>query len=294
MPAKTAAKGKSAPRTEKRASASAAKPRKAPVAAPKGGAKPRASAARAPAARMTLAEAMSALEKAGSPLARKTYARHGAPEPMFGVSFAELGKLVKRIGVDHDLARQLWETGNADARTLAVKVADPARVTDAELDHWVATAGWRMATTYVAQLASEAPSGRATAERWFGTGPGAVRNAAWELAGHLAMRDTGTPDAWFRDRIGEIERTVHAAPNWERYAMAHALIALGCRSAAFRKAAEAASKRIGTIEVDHGDTSCRTPQAIPYLEKTWAHSAAKGFESPAAHERTREVPRTRC
>ena len=34
--------------------------------------------------------------------------------------------------------------------------------------------------------------------------------------------------------------------------------------------------------------------AAEYIEKTWAHSKSKGFESPAAHERTRETPRRRC
>src|SRR5262245_40803377 len=86
-----------------------------------------AAAARAPRSkppdgRMSLAEAMALLEKAGSAQTRKTYARHGAPEPMFGVSFAVLGALRKRIGVDHELARALWESGNFDARNLAVKV----------------------------------------------------------------------------------------------------------------------------------------------------------------------------
>src|SRR5512134_1984220 len=83
---------------------------------------------KAPAARMSLAEAMSALEKAGSAQTRKTYARHGAAEPMFGVSFAFLKTLVKRIGVDHELALALWGTKNHDARVLALKVADPAKV----------------------------------------------------------------------------------------------------------------------------------------------------------------------
>jgi glycosyltransferase A (GT-A) superfamily protein (DUF2064 family) len=44
--------------------------------------------ARTTAARMTFAEAMHALEKAGSAQTRKTYARHGAEGPMFGMSFA--------------------------------------------------------------------------------------------------------------------------------------------------------------------------------------------------------------
>src|SRR5689334_6718592 len=73
-------------------------------------------AAKPAAARMSLAEAMKTLEKAGSAQTRKTYARHGAQEPMFGVSFATMKTLVKRIGVDHELALALWDTQNHDAR----------------------------------------------------------------------------------------------------------------------------------------------------------------------------------
>src|SRR5688572_26491998 len=88
-------------------------------------------------ARMTLTETMRELEKAGSAQTRKTYLRHGAAEPLFGVSFATLKTLRKRIGVDHELAVALWETGNLDARNLAVKIIDPAKVKSADLDRWV-------------------------------------------------------------------------------------------------------------------------------------------------------------
>ena len=46
--------------------------------------------------------------------------------------------------------------------------------------------------------------------------------------------------------------------------------------------------------VDHGDTECKTPDAAAYIEKMWAHSKAKKFDSPAAQERAREPMRTRC
>ena len=48
------------------------------------------------------------------------------------------------------------------------------------------------------------------------------------------------------------------------------------------------------VEVDHGDTACKTLDAASYIEKTWADSTSKGFESPAAQERSREPMRTRC
>lgn len=237
---------------------------------------------------MNVKEAMAALQKLGSAQTRKTWLRHGASEPMFGVKFGDLAKLVKKIGVDHGLATELWATGNADARTLALKVADPAKMTAAELDRWVKTTTWSMHLTYIAQLASETPHAAARASAW-SNGP-----AGWSLIGQMALRDATTPDAWFQARLGEIEKRVKTAPNDQRYPMLMALVAIGGRSSALRAAACAASKRIGKVEIDHGDTACKTPEAIPYLDKMWAHAKAKGYATPAEQERDRVSPRIRC
>ena len=110
----------------------------------------------------------------------------------------------------------------------------------------------------------------------------------------MAHRDETSPDTVFDQRLAEIERTIHAAPNAEREVMNMTVIVIGCRNAALRKAALAAAKRIGKVEVNHGDTACKTPDAADYIEKTWAGAKSKGFESPAAQERARETPRRRC
>ena len=68
----------------------------------------------------------------------------------------------------------------------------------------------------------------------------------------------------------QLEADIVAAPNYTKYTMAYTLIALGSRTPALRKSVETAAKRIGKIEVDHGETSCKTPEAIPYLAKVWA------------------------
>lgn len=102
------------------------------------------------------------------------------------------------------------------------------------------------------------------------------------------------PDAWLADRLAVIVEGIHQAPDSERYVMNNALIAIGCRSAALEKAAQAAAKTIGTVEVDHGDTSCKTPDARLALTKSWAHASAKGFATPALQEQARKSPRTRC
>jgi 3-methyladenine DNA glycosylase AlkD len=251
--------------------------------------------AKAAPARMTLAEVMRELEKAGTAQARKIYARHGATGPMFGVSFATLKAMTQRIDVDHELALALWETGNLDARNLAVKIVDPARMTSAALDRWAReVCPSRMCGGYVSMLAAETPLGAAKADEWLHSKDARLHSSAWTLLGQLAQRDESLPDAYFEKRLAEIERTIHAAPNNERAGMNQAVITIGLRSPGLRKAALAAAKRIGKVEVDHGDTDCETPDAAAYIEKTWAHSTSKGFDTPAAHERSRDVPRRRC
>ncbi len=241
---------------------------------------------------MRLDEVMRALEKAGSAQTKKTYARHGAKEPMFGVLFGTLKVLQDRIGVDHDLALALWKTGNQDARNLAMKIADPSQMRPADLDRWAKENGMRICGMYVACLAAESGHGAAKVRDWLASSDEGLRTSGWQLIAQLANLDQQAPDDEFAKRLAQIEKTIHSAPSVERGSMNAAVIAIGGRSAALRKLATAAAKRIGPVEVDHGDTACKTPDAVTYIGKLWER--AKKFESPAAAERARESMRTRC
>ncbi len=252
-------------------------------------------ASRTPLPRLTLGEAMTALEEAGSAQARKTYTRHGAQEPMFGVSFATLKALMKRIGVDHELALGLWETGNFDARNLAVKIVDPSRMTPELLDRWVREyPAQRMCGGYAAMIAAETPHGLNKLDQWMASKDAVERVAAWTLLSQLAARDESLPDARFEAHLTEIEQGIHAATNAERELMNSALMVIGGRSPALRDRALAVARHIGKVEVDYGDTECKTVDAGERIEKTWAHAHEKGFSTPAAQERKREILRLRC
>ncbi len=244
--------------------------------------------------RMSLTEVMTALEKAGSAQTRKTWARHGATGPMFGVNFSDLKILMKRIKVDHELALALWNTRNIDARNLAVKIADPQVMTSADLDSWASEQTARGCHAYVAHLAVEGPHALSRADAWLKSRSEAQRSCGWMLVGALAMRNEDLPREWFLPRLATIQKGIHQAPNNEREAMNGAVISIGCRDAALRKAALAAAAQIGPVTIDHGDTDCKTFDATIYIEKAWANAVAKGFESPAAQERNRESMRTRC
>ena len=244
--------------------------------------------------KMSLVDVVAALEAQGSEQTRKTYLRHGAREPLFGVTAGALKVLMKRIGIDHELAVQLWQTGNHDARILAYKIADPPSLSSADLDRWAQPEQITWAGMFLAALASEGPHGRKKVREWLASKSVRLRAIGWHLVASLASNDAGESDAWFAERVAEIERTIHSAPNQEKGPMNSALIAIGGRSPALRKSALAAAGRIGDVVVDHGDTACKTPDAAASIEKTWAWADAKGFPSPAAQERERESMRTRC
>jgi len=224
---------------------------------------------------MTFPQTMQTLESLGTAQNRKVYARHGGGDS-FGVSFANLYKLQKQIKKDHALAEQLWRTGNVDARHLAVLIADPARMSARDLDRWVKDIdAYGYARQFARFVAGPSPHARQKMESWTNSKQDFVSQTGWDLVGFAAMNASELPDSYFEERLRTIESGIHQANNWTRYAMNGALIAIGLRNPKLQKLALAAAARIGKVLVDHGETNCKTPDAIPYIKKAVAHRKSR-------------------
>jgi 3-methyladenine DNA glycosylase AlkD len=224
---------------------------------------------------MTLIEVMDRLHALGTEQNRKTYRRHGAAGELFGVSFANLNKLKKEIRTDHALARELWATGNYDARHLAIMLADPGAATEKELNSWVKDIGDYGVASCFSGFVAATPHARSRMEAWTGSAAEFVGQTGWDTLARMAMNDAALPDEYFERYLGTIEERIRTAKNRVRYSMNGALIAIGIRNEALRKKALAAARRIGKVTVDHGETECRTPEAGLYIEKAWARKKAK-------------------
>lgn len=220
---------------------------------------------------MKLRETMRALEDVGSAQTRKTYGRHGVSGKQFGVSYGALGNLKKRIGVDHALAEQLWRSGNHDARVLSTMIAAADEVKSSTLDGWARELDSYVITNAFSSLVSRTPFAHAKFEKWNRSKSEWVASAGWETLSYLAGMDNDLDNAFFIDQLRVIEAGIHDRLNRVRHAMNQALIAIGGRNAPLRKRACTAARRIGTVEVDHGQTGCTTPRAVPYIDKMWKH-----------------------
>lgn len=227
-----------------------------------------------------LDEAMAALEAAGTAQNRKIYARHGASDPMFGVSYGELGALAKRFTNDHELALALFATGNHDARQLAAKIVDPAKLTVKAAEAWARAIDCYITAEAVAGVVAASPHARRRSDQWRDMRSEWIASAGWCLVAHTAESDIWTV-AELRDLLKQIEAEIHDRPNRVRHEMNQAVITIGLRSPALRKSAIATARRIGPVVVDHGETSCTTPDAIGYIDKTVAHREAQAAKKAA-------------
>lgn len=223
---------------------------------------------------LTFDAAMDALESRGSEQTRKTYLRHGASEPLFGVKFGDLRPLAKRSGTDQALAEQLWASGNVDARLLACMVADPASVSEDELDAWLDDIDtYFLVDTFVASLASRAPGRRERAERWIASDRDRTAQAGWDLMNLVALSDEEVPKGYFEAQLERIAERMSGYGNWTRRAASNAITGIGLRNDELEAAARQTAAAIGSIEFDPGPTACVMPDPIEYLEKTKAHRA---------------------
>jgi 3-methyladenine DNA glycosylase AlkD len=227
---------------------------------------PAATAATPPTARAILDE----LKPLGSESYKKTLMRHGIREPLYGVKIEHLKKIQKRVKKDYQLALDLYDTGVYDAMYLAGLIADERRMTRKDLERWLARATSPAVCDHtIPWVAAESAHGRELALEWIDSKDAGAASAGWQtLSGLVALEPDDELDLKELKRLlGRVAKTIHASPDRVRYAMNSFVIAVGTYVAPLNDDAIAAAKKIGTVEVDMGDTACQVPDATAYIEK---------------------------
>ena len=151
---------------------------------------------------------------------------------------------------------------------LALQIADPERLTRADADRLVKDGPVRFLGCYLSGLVARSPIAEETMRAWMKSPDELTREMGYGiLAARLKDDPDSVGDAEAEKAVATIEKEIHASPNWARYAMNGELISIGIFKPTLRKKAIEAANRIGKVEVDHGATNCKTPDAVPYIEK---------------------------
>jgi 3-methyladenine DNA glycosylase AlkD len=163
----------------------------------------------------------------------------------FGVGIGDIQKLAKRLGRNHDLAQQLWDSGWYEARLLAAFVDEPERVTAAQMDRWARDFdNWGICDTVCFHLFDRTPFALKKVEQWAGRRGEFVKRAAFALLACVALHDKSAGDEPFLRCLTLIEAAAADERNFVKKGVSWALHAVGRRSPELRAAALALARRL--------------------------------------------------
>jgi 3-methyladenine DNA glycosylase AlkD len=216
------------------------------------------------------------LKPLGTDPYKKILLNHGAKEPFFGVKIEYLKKIHKRLKTDHQLALDLFDTGNYDAQYLAGLIADDRKMTKKDFQRWLTKANSPPIFGYtIAWVAAGSDHALPLALEWIDSKNQDIATAGWNtLAGLVASRDDKDLDLdQIKKLLDRATTTIHDQPDRARYAINSFIIAVGSYVKSLTAQAIAAAKKVGPVEVNMGNTACKVPDAAQYINKVKAKGA---------------------
>jgi len=189
---------------------------------------------------------LSWLKKHSSAATREGMARYGIPsDNASGVSVADIRRLGKQIGRNHELALALWETGSYEARMLTPFVDDPASVTPSQMDRWCRDFdSWAICDALCFHLFDKTPHAWKKIAQWSDARAEFVKRASFALLASVALHDKAAPDKPFLDSLALIERAASDDRNFVKKAVSWALRGIGKRNPALHAAAVKLASRL--------------------------------------------------
>jgi 3-methyladenine DNA glycosylase AlkD len=222
---------------------------------------------------MNLKEALAKLESLGDEARRKHNTKTGPdgtagapPDIQFGCKTGDIRGLAKKIKTNHELALQLWKTGNIDAQLLAILIMKPKELSPKQLDtmvreaRFVWVADWLNAYIVKEQAPAEKETLR---EKWMKDKDGWAARAGWNLtASKINKGEDGLDLSGLLDRI---EKEMPKAPPETRWTMNNTLAAIGIKHAKHRTRAIAIGAKIGLYKDWPVSKGCTPPYAPVWI-----------------------------
>ena len=179
-------------------------------------------------------------------------------------------KIQKKIKNGYSLSLELYKTGVYDAMYLAGLIAEPLKMSKAEIEEWAETSNSpALCGNMVAWVAAESRYGLELALDWVKSNSEPIATAGWAtLASIVALKDDKDLDiALIKELVLQVENNITTSQNKVKSAMNNFIISVGIYVKDLNTFAKEAALRIGKVKVDMGDTACKVPYAIEYIEK---------------------------
>lgn len=220
----------------------------------------------------TLKQVMGELAALDEPKVRAANEQRGDDH---GVNLTELRSLAKRLKTQHELALQLWATGDTAARLLATLVSKPKNYSAADLDTMIRDIrSPKLLDWFIVNWVK--PSRHAEELRlcWKDEDE-LVGRAGWSLT---TTRVVKSPEGLeLGALLDQLEKEMKRAPEQKQWAMNHCLAEIGIHHPEYRARAIAIGERLAVL-VDYPASPGCTPPYAPL----WIAEMVRRNEKPAA------------
>jgi 3-methyladenine DNA glycosylase AlkD len=195
---------------------------------------------------MNCDEIITIIKKNGNPKNVEGMIRFGiSSNNTYGVSMPFLRKFAKKIGKNHELSQQLWDSKIHEARILAALIDEPSKVTEKQMDSWVKDFdSWDVCDQVCMNLFDKTPYAWKKVKQWSRRKEEFVRRASFALMASLAFHDKKATDAYFEALFPLIIEQSTDERNFVKKAVNWALRQIGKRNLILNKSAIKTAKEI--------------------------------------------------
>jgi 3-methyladenine DNA glycosylase AlkD len=176
-----------------------------------------------------------------------------------GVNLTHLRSLAKRLKTQHELALQLWETGDTAARLLATLVCRPKAFSAAELDSMIRDIrSPKLLDWFIVNVVKPGRHAEDRRPDWK-DGDDLVGRAGWSLTTERVIKNAEGLD--LDALLDQIEQEMQQAPAQKQWAMNHCLAEIGIHHAERRARAIGIGERLAVLVDYPASPGCTPPYA---------------------------------
>lgn len=209
----------------------------------------------------TTQEILAQLKSLGDAARRAHNTKAGAPENQFGVKLGDIRTLAKKIKLNHELALELWETGNVDAQLLATLLMKPQTLSTTQLNKLTrSTSCAQVADWLNSYVVAEHPEKESLREKWMVSKDRWSARAGWHFT--ASRINKGADDLDLTALLDRIEKEMPKAKPEVQWTMNNTLAAIGIHHPKLRKRALAIGEKIGLYKDWPVSKGC-TPPYVP-------------------------------
>lgn len=210
---------------------------------------------------MTVDEILGELQSHGNEKVFAHNIKYGASQHnQFGVKMGDIRIVAKKIKTNHELALELWKTGNIEARLLATLIVKPELLSLQELDEMARSIDFaQLADWFNAYVLKEHPEKERMREAWMNGDNTWAARSGWSLT---AAKIAKNPSALNLDQLlNRIEKEMPQAAPETQWTMNTALAYIGIHHPQYRKRAIEIGENLGLYRDYPVSKGCISPFA---------------------------------